>query len=60
MTPMDFYPSINVKWINLFVFQSPDGNRFAKEIGLECGFIWKDDIFPISLQFRNLVGPLTV
>ena len=31
-------------WINLFVFQMPDGNRFAKEIGLECGFIWKDDI----------------
>ena len=34
-----FYPSINVMWINLFVFQTPDGNRFAKEIGLECGFI---------------------
>ena len=23
-------------WINLFVFQSPDGNRLALEIGLEC------------------------
>ena len=34
-----FYPSVNVMWINLFVFQTPDGNRFAKEIGLECGFI---------------------
>ena len=39
MTPVDFYPSIIVMWIHLFVFQSPDGNRFAKEIGLECGFI---------------------
>ena len=39
MTPVDFYPSINVMWINVFVFQTPDGNRFAKEIGLECGFI---------------------
>ena len=34
-----FYPSINVMWINLFVFQTPDGNRLAKEIELECGFI---------------------
>ena len=34
-----FYPSVNVMWINLFVFQTPDGNRFAKEIGLECGSI---------------------
>ena len=34
-----FYPSINVMWINLFVFQTPDGNRLAKEIGLEYGFI---------------------
>ena len=25
-TPVDFYPSINVMWINLFVFQTPDGN----------------------------------
>ena len=39
LTPVDFYPSINVMWINLFVFQTPDGNKFAKEIGLECGFI---------------------
>ena len=38
-TPVDFYPSINVMWINLFVFQTPDGNRLAKEISLECGFI---------------------
>ena len=38
-TPVDFYPSINVMWINLFAFQMPDGNRFAKEIGLEYGFI---------------------
>ena len=34
-----FYSSINVMWINLFVFQTPDGKRFAKEIGLKCGFI---------------------
>ena len=33
MTQVDFYPSINVMWINLLVFQTPDGNRFAKEIG---------------------------
>ena len=26
-------------FINVFVFQTPDGNRFAKEIGLECGFV---------------------
>ena len=38
-TPVDFYPSINVMWINLFVFQTQDGNMFAKEVGLECGFI---------------------
>ena len=38
-TPVDFNPSIYLMWINLFVFQMPDGNRFAKEIGLECGFI---------------------
>ena len=38
-TPVDFYPSIDVMWINLFAFQTPDGIRFAKEIGLECGFI---------------------
>ena len=38
-TQVDFYPSINVMWINLLVFQTPDGNRFAKEIGFECGFI---------------------
>ena len=31
--------SINKMWIELLVFQTPDGNRFAKEIGLECGFI---------------------
>ena len=36
---VDFNPSINVMWINLFVFQTPDGNRFAKERGLECRFI---------------------
>ena len=30
---------MDVMWINRFVFQKPDGNRFAKEIGLECGFI---------------------
>ena len=36
---VDFYPSINVMWINLFVFQTPDGNKLAKDIGLECGFI---------------------
>ena len=29
-TPVDFYPSINVMLIDLFVFQTPDGNRFAK------------------------------
>ena len=39
MTPVDFYLSINVMWINVLVSQTPDGNRFAKEIGLECGFI---------------------
>ena len=38
-TPVDFYPSVNVMWITLFVFQTPDGNRFAKEIVLQCGFI---------------------
>ena len=38
-TPVDFYPSINAMWINLLVFQTPDGNRVAKEIGLEYGFI---------------------
>ena len=38
-TPVDFYSSINVMWINLFVFQTQFGIRFAKEIGLECGFI---------------------
>ena len=38
-TPVEVYPSINVMWTNLFVFQMPDGNRFVKEIGLECGFI---------------------
>ena len=38
-TPVEFYLSINLMWINLFVFQTPDGNRFAKEIGLECEFI---------------------
>ena len=32
-TPVDFYHSINVMWINLFVFQMPGSNRFAKEIG---------------------------
>ena len=37
--PVGFYPSINVMWINLFMFQTPDGNRFAKDIGLECGVI---------------------
>ena len=26
-------------WINVYVFQMPDGNSFAKEIGLKCGFI---------------------
>ena len=31
--------SINVMWINLVVFQTPDMNRFAIEIGFECGFI---------------------
>ena len=35
-TSVVFYPSVNVMWINLFVFQTPDGNRFAKEISLEC------------------------
>ena len=40
-TPVDFYPSINVMRINVFVFQTPDENRSAKEIGLECGFIRK-------------------
>ena len=39
MTPVDFYLSINVMLINLFVFQTQDGKRFAKEIGLECGLI---------------------
>ena len=24
-----FYPSVNVMWINLLVFQTPDGNRFT-------------------------------
>ena len=32
---VDFYPSINVMWINLFVFQMSDGYTFVKEIGLE-------------------------
>ena len=32
-TPVDVYPFYNVSWINLFVFQTPDGNRFATEIG---------------------------
>ena len=31
-----FNPFVNVMWINSFVFQTPDGNRLAKEIGLEC------------------------
>ena len=59
-TPVDFYPSINVMWINLFVFQTPDENWFAKEIGLECGFICKDDIFPILIQFQTLLAHSTV
>ena len=45
-------------WINLFVFQTPDGNRFAKEIGLECGFILKDGMFPILIQFQTLLAHL--
>ena len=45
-------------WINLFVFQTLDGNRFAKEIGLECGFIWKDDISQILIQFQSLLAHL--
>ena len=36
-----FYPTINVICINLFVFQTPDGNILAKEVGLEYGFIRK-------------------
>ena len=60
MTPVDFNPSINVMWINLFVFQTPDGNRFGKEIGLECGFICKDDIFISLMQFQILSAHLTV
>ena len=28
-TPVDFYPPINVMWIDLFMFQTPDWNRFA-------------------------------
>ena len=59
-TPVDFYPSINVMWINLFVFQTPDGNRFAKEICFECGLFCKDDIFPIFIQFQILLTHLTV
>ena len=40
----EIVPSIRLQWIvthpsNLFVFQMPDGNRFAKEIGLEFGLI---------------------
>ena len=42
------------------MFQTPDGNRFAKEIGLECGFICKDDILPILIQFQTLLAHLTV
>ena len=30
------------------------------EIGLEYGFIWKDDIFPILPQFQTLLAHLTV
>ena len=41
-------------WINLFVFQTPDGNRFAKEISLECGFIWTDAIS----NFNTILNPL--
>ena len=41
-------------------FQTPDGNRFKNEIGLECGFIGKDDVFPIIIQFQTLVAHLTV
>ena len=44
-------------WINWFMFQTPDGNRFAKEIGLECGFIWKDDIFSNFNRIPNPLGP---
>ena len=54
---MAFYPSTNVIWINI-VFQTPDGNRFAKEIGLECGFIRKDGIFPILIEFQTLLAHL--
>ena len=46
--------------INLFVFQTPDGNEVAKEICLECGFICKDDIFPILIQFQTFFAHLTV
>ena len=44
----EIVPSIRLQWIlpihqcnvdNLFVFQTPDGNRLAKEISLEYGFI---------------------
>ena len=34
-----FHLSINVMWIHLFVFQTPEGFWFAEEIGLEFGFI---------------------
>ena len=40
------------------VFQTPDGNRFAKEIGLECGPIWKDDIYPVLIEFQTLLAHL--
>ena len=55
-----FYPSINVMLINLFMFQTPDGNRFAKETRWECGSIWKDDIFPSLIQFQTLLAHLIV
>ena len=31
MTPVDFYPSIIVMRINMFVFQSPDGIGWLKK-----------------------------
>ena len=44
--------------INLFVFQTPDGDRFAKEIGLERGIVRKDVIFLVLIQFQTVLTRL--
>ena len=40
--------------------ESSKENRFAKEIGLESGFICKDYIFSILMQFQIRLAHLTV